>query len=440
MGYAPDIDRKAPKDISTIQGELLKETVSYLYKNSPFYRKKLVYPPDIKGIEDINRLPLTTKEDLQRDNWSFLSVPKNNLAEIVATTGTTGAHVFIGLTKKDLERLAENEKRCFSYTAVTPDDIFLLSVTMDNLFIAGMAYYSGLQRLGAGVIRMGPHSPKRQLELLHSLKPTGIVAVPSFIIAIYKQAEKDNINLEESSLKKIVLIGEAIRNQDFSSNTLGKMVEKLSSVESFSTYGITEAQVAFCECREHKGLHSHPDLVYPEIVDDNGNVLKDWETGELVVTTFQIEGMPLLRYRTGDITFKLTERCDCGRTSARIGPIIGRKAQKLKIKGTTVYPKAIENALLEIDGIENYVIEAYTGDDHADHVVVKMGVNQGSGVSEQGSENKGQKLKDVVCENIKAKVRVTPHIEIMLPQEVEKILYEGGRGKPMTFIDRRGKT
>lgn len=433
MGYAADIDKKDTKEISTIQGELLKETVSYLYKNSQFYRKKLACLPDIKGIEDISRLPLTTKEDLQRDNWGFLCVPKNNLAEIVATTGTTGAHVFIALTKKDMERLAENEKRCFSYTDVTPDDLFLLSVTMDNLFIAGMAYYSGLQRLGAGVIRMGPHSPKRQLELIQSLKPTGIVAVPSFLIAIYKQAEKDRIDLKKSSLKRIVLIGEAIRNPDFSSNTLGKMIEKASSVESFSTYGITEAQVAFCECRYHKGLHSHPDLVYPEIVDDNDNVLKDWETGELVVTTFQAEGMPLLRYRTGDITFKITERCDCGRTSARIGPVIGRKAHKLKVKGTTVYPKAIENVLLEIDGVENYVIEAYTGDDQADHVIVKVGISQGSGV-------RGRKLKDAVCENIKAKVRVTPHIEIMLPQEVEKILYEGGRRKPMTFIDRRGKS
>jgi len=431
MGFIPDIDRKAPKDISTIQTELLNETVSYLYKNSPFYRKRFVSLPDIKGIEDISRLPLTTKEDIQQDNRGFLCVQRCNLAEIVSTTGTTGVPVFIGMTKKDMERLAENEKRCFSHTGALPDDLFLLSVTMDNLFIAGMAYYSGLQRLGAGVIRMGPHSPKRQLDLIQSLKPSGIVAVPSFIIAIMKQAEKDNINLEKSSLKRIVLIGETIRNPDFSSNAMGKMVEKLSFAESFSTYGITEAQAAFCECREHKGLHSHPDLVYPEIVDDKGNILKDGETGELIVTTFQAEGMPLLRYRTGDITFKLTERCDCGRTSSRIGPIIGRKAHKLKVKGTTVYPKAIENVLLDIDGIENYVIEAYTGDDQADHVVVKVGISQGAGGS-------GQELKDAICENIKATVRVTPHIEIIPQQEVEKILYEGGRRKPMTFIDRRG--
>src|SRR3989344_4725680 len=387
MGLASDIDRKDTSEIADIQAALLKETAAYLYKNSPFYRKKIGSLPDIKTIDDISRLPITTKDDLQRDNWGFLCVPKNNLSEIVATTGTTGAHVFIGLTKKDLDRLAGNEKRCFSYTGVTRDDLFLLAVTMDNLFIAGMAYYSGLQRLGAGVIRMGPHTPKKQIEL----------------------------------------IGEAIRNPDFSSNTLGKMVEKLSTAESYSTYGITEAQVAFCECQYRKGLHSHPDLVYPEIVDDSGNVLKDGETGELVITTFQAEGMPLLRYRTGDITFKLTERCDCGRTSTRIGPIIGRKAQKLKVKGTTVYPKAIENALLEIEGVENYVIEAYTGDDQADHIVVKVG------------SLKTQDLKDTVCENIKAKVRFTPQVQIISPQEVEKLLYEGGRRKPMTFVDRRGK-
>ncbi|MBI3398277.1 MAG: AMP-binding protein [Deltaproteobacteria bacterium] len=428
MNFIADIDQKNIAEIFGIQGELLRETVTYLSKNSPFYIERLKTQPDIKGIEDIARLPITTKEDIQKDNWGFLCVEKDKLAEIVATTGTTGVHVFIGLTKKDRDRLAENERRCFSYADVAPQDLFLLSVTMDNLFIAGMAYYSGLQRLGAGVVRVGPHSPKRQLELIQTIHPTGIVAVPSFLNSIYKQAEKDGIKLYSTTLKKAVLIGESIRNPDFSSNTLGKMVERIGSVECFSTYGITEAQAAFCECPHHKGLHSHPDLVYAEILDDAGNPVRDGEIGELVVTTFQVEGMPLLRYRTGDITFKITGKCDCGRTSVRIGPVIGRKAQKLKVKGTTVYPKAIENALLEIEGVENYVIEAYTGDDQADHVVVKIGTHYGN-----------TSFKDTVCENIKAKVRFKPQVEIMLPQEVEKILYEGGRRKPMTFVDNRHK-
>lgn len=427
MNFINDIDRKEIKEISSIQGELLKETAWYLYKNSAFYRKRLGNRPDIiGGIEDISRLPITSKEDLQKDNWGFLCVERDKIAEVVATTGTTGAHVFIWLTRKDLDRLAENEKRCFSCAGVNPKDLFLLSVTMDNLFIAGMAYYSGLQRLGAGVIRIGPHSPKKQLELIQTLHPTGIVAVPSFIIAIYKEAEKENINLSASNLKKLVLIGEAIRNPDFSSNSLGKMIERLGSVETYSTYGLTEAQVGFSECHCHKGLHSNPDLVYPEIVDEKGMALKDGEIGELVVTTFQVEGTPLLRYRTGDITFKVQDKCGCGRTSPRIGPVIGRKAHKLKVKGTTLYPKAIENALLEIEGVENYVIEAYTGDDQADHVLVKI-----------GSNNLEVSFKESILENIRAKIRVAPQVEIMSPQEVEKILYEGGRRKPMTFIDRR---
>lgn len=429
MNFITDIDKKDLEEISSIQGELLKDTVAYLRKNSKFYKERLGVQLHIKDIEDINRLPLTSKEDLQKNMWDFLCVMKDKLAEVVATTGTTGEHVFIGLTKRDLDRLAENEKRCFSSVGVTSNDLFLLSVTLDNLFIAGMAYYSGLQRLGAVVVRVGPHSPKRHLELIQTLKPIGVVAVPSFIIAIYKQAEKDNVNLERSGLKKVILIGEAIRNPDFSSNTLGKMIESLDTVESYSTYGITEAQAAFCECHCRKGFHSHPDLVYPEIVDDKGTVLKDGEVGELVVTTFNVEGMPLLRYRTGDMTFRIQGRCECGRTSTRIGPIIGRKAHKLKLKGTTVYPKAIENALLEIIGVENYVIEAYAGDDQVDHIVVKV-----------GSSNGNASLKETISENIKTKVRVTPQVQIMSPQEVEKILYEGGIRKPMTFIDRRVKT
>lgn len=428
MNFITNIDKKDINETADIQGSLLKEAVSYLYKNSPFYRKKLGACPNIKNITDIQNLPITTKEDIQKNNWGFLCVERDKLAEVVATTGTTGSHIFIGLTKKDLERLAENEKRCFSYAGAVPQDLFLLSVTMDNLFIAGLAYYSGLQKLGAGVVRIGPHSPKKHLEIIHTLKPTGIVAVPSFLISICKQAEKDGIRLEKSSIKKAVLIGESIRNPDFSSNTLGNIVEKLTQVECYSTYGITEAQAAFCECQYHKGLHSHPDLVYAEIVDDDGNVLNDGEIGELVVTTFQIEGMPLLRYRTGDITFRIRGRCDCGRTSDRLGPIIGRKAHKLKVKGTTVYPKAIENALLEIEGIENYVIEAYTGNDHADHVVVKI-----------GADNNKASFKDAICENIKARIRFTPEIQIMQPHEIEEILYEGGRRKPMIFVDRRQK-
>ncbi|MBI5236498.1 MAG: AMP-binding protein [Deltaproteobacteria bacterium] len=429
MNFITGLDRRPLAEIRSAQSELLREQVRYAFARSPFYRERLAgVDADSLSMDDLSGLPLTSKEDIQRKNSAFLCVEDKDVAEVVATTGTTGEHVYVYLTKNDLVRLAENEKRCFSYAGIGADDLVLLSVTLDNLFIAGLAYYTGLVRLGAGVIRLGPHSPKKHLEIIETLRPTGIVAVPSFMSAIYKQADKDNISLERSSLEKAVLIGETIRNPDFSSNALGLMVERCKRLETYSTYGITEIAAAFSECAEHKGLHSHPDLVYPEVVDESGSPVKDHETGELVVTTFQVEGMPLLRYRTGDITFRISEPCACGRNSIRIGPITGRKAHRLKVKGTTVYPRSIENALVGVEGVENYVIEAYTGDDYADRIVVRV-----------GSNNTGSSFKLDISEAIRAKARVAPQVEIMPPQEVEKILYEGSRRKPMVFIDRRQK-
>ncbi|MFQ5900282.1 MAG: phenylacetate--CoA ligase family protein [Thermodesulfobacteriota bacterium] len=430
MRFNPDIDKKSAEEINNLQGKLLRRTVEYVYTNSDYYgsvfNKAGITPEDIKGISDIGMLPITTKEDIQRNNWAFLCVDKDRIAEVVSTTGTTGDPIFFAMTKGDIERLTENEKRCFALTGVTDDDLFQIAVTLDNLFIAGMAYYRGLLKLGAGVIRIGAGSPKRQFELIRTLKPTGIVAVPSFILAIYREAEKEGIRIDELSLKKAVLIGETVRNTDFSSNTLGKMLKDSADIECYSTYGITEAAVAFCECPFHQGFHSHPDLVFAEILDAEGNQLKDGGTGELVLTTFNVEGMPLIRYRTGDMTFKVIERCNCGSMSPRIGPIVGRKAHKLKLKGTTVYPKTIENALLDVEGVENYVIEAYTGDDQADHVIVKVGSNDVS-----------QSFKKVICENIRAKARVTPQVKVVSPEVVERIRHKGGRRKPLIFIDKR---
>lgn len=429
MKLFPDIDREDTADIRSLQGELLSDTVEYLRERSPHYSRLLSGVKKIRSIDDIEALPVTRKEDIQKDNASFLCAPMDRISEVVATTGTTGTHVYVYLTQRDLIRLAENEKRSFGYCGVTTADLFVLSVTMDNLFIAGLAYYAGLHRLGAGVVRLGPQSPKKQLDVIRSLKPTGIVTVPAFLNSIYAQAEKDGVDLHTLCVRKAVLIGDAIRNPDFTSNALGNIVQRVDSIECYSTYGITEAAVGFCECGHHTGFHSHPDLVYPEILDESGRALPDGQTGELAVTTFQVEGMPLLRYRTGDITYRLTERCRCGRASARIGPIVGRCAQKLKVKGTTVYPKAIENALLEVRGVENYVIEAYTGDDSADHVVVRV-----------GSHNRDASFKKDVCEAIRSRARFTPQVLIEGPQEVEKILFEGGRRKPLIFIDRRTGT
>lgn len=433
MKFSQDIDRLTSDAIRDIQGELLVRTVNTVFEKSPYYRRVFdgcgLAPSDIRGLDDLEKIPFTDRADLQKENWAFLSVHKDDIAEVVSTTGTTGEPVFMALTGNDLIRLAYNEEKSFGYAGVGKGDFFHIAVTCDSLFVAGIAYYSGLRRLGASVARIGPQNIKRHLRLIQELKPNGIVAVPSFMVQMMRRACEHGLDVRELGIEKAVLIGESIRNADFSSGSLGSLIENSFGNTCYSTYGITEGQVSFCECHERRGLHSHPDLVAIEIVDDNGKQLSDSETGELVVTVFQVEGMPLIRYRTGDITFRVSGRCPCGRNSIRIGPVLGRKHHRLKVKGVTLYPRTIENAVFEIKDVLNYQIEAYTGDDYTDHIIVRV-----------GAHGNNKELRSLLADNLRAKAMVTPEIEIESPEEVRKRLFEGGSRKANTFKDRRNRT
>ncbi len=432
MKVFDSIDRLPQDTIESIQGELLVETIRHAYKNSPYYKRIFdnhnLLPSYIKGLQDLNKLPLTSRGDILKDNWAFLAVARQDIAEVVSTTGTTGEPLFIALTENDLERLSYNEEKSFGYTGAGKGDFFHIAVTCDNLFIAGIAYYSGLMRLGASVVRIGPQNIIRHIDLIQKLKPNGIVAVPSFVIQMIHRANDNGLDVKKLGIKKIILIGDSIRNVDLISNTLGSLIENSFGNICYSTYGITEGQVSFCECMSRNGLHSHPDLVLVEVVDDKGKPLPDGETGELIITLLQLEGMPLIRFKTGDITFKISGQCLCGRNSVRIGPIIGRKHHRLKIKGVTLYPKTIENAILELKDVVNYQIEAYTGDDHSDHIILRV-----------GSYRNDSSFRSTLIDNLRAKARVTPEIEIQQPDDIKKRLFEGGSRKAITFKDRRGR-
>jgi phenylacetate-CoA ligase len=426
------IDKLSQESIRDIQGELLAKTIRHAYENSPYYRKRFddmgLLPLQVKGVEDLERLPLTDRDDLQKYNNDFLAAKRDDIVEIVSTTGTTGEPIFVALTRNDMERLACNEERNFLNIGARRGDVFHIAVTCDNLFIAGIAYCRGLIRLGATVIRVGPQNIIRHVELIKKLMPTCIVAVPSFMVRLSRCVSARGMSPAELGLKKIVLIGDTIRGIDFKSNALGRLIESAFGDICYSTYGITEAQVAFSECTLKQGFHSHPDFVIVEIIDDNGSTLPDGEIGELVLTPIQLGGMPLIRYKTGDITFKISSPCPCGRNSVRIGPIVGRKQHKLKVKGVTIYPKTLENAILGIKDVINYQIEAYTGDDQTDHLIVRV-----------GSHRKDSDFKTSLHDIIRAKARVTPEIEIEHPDGVEERLFEGGGRKPIIFKDRRIK-
>ncbi len=425
MKFNTGLEFKTKQEISQRQTKLLQDTVSYVSKYSPFYKKQNL--PLITQLSDIQKLPITSKSHLQKYNKDFYCASSKDIVEIVSTTGTTGEPVYSALTKNDLDRLALNEARSFFCANTTNEDIFHIAVTLDSLFIAGIAYYSGITKLGAAVYRAGMHNVEKHIKLIQELNPTGIITVPSFLLKLIETAKARGLDVNKFSIKKALLIGDSIRQNDFKLNALGQLIAKSCDIELYSTYGNTEGAISFCECEYHNGAHEHPDLIISEILDDNANVLPDGEIGELVLTTLQVTGMPLIRYKTGDITFKISGKCKCNRNSSRIGPIIARKSQMLKFKGVKLYPQTIENALLGIDGVKNYVIIASTGDDFSDKILVKI-----------GCERQDKAFCKIICNSIESYARVTPDIELLSEQEVELIRTDGGtKRKPVSYIDER---
>jgi phenylacetate-CoA ligase len=429
MRRATDVYALTASEILRLQGDLLQETIARAARTSPFYRERLSSSQEataVRTVADLARLPLTSREDIQARNQAFWAAPRERLVEIVATTGTTGAPIYVAMTRADLQRLGENERRGFSWLGAQPGDLFHVGITLDNLFVAGLAYHLGLQALGATAVRVGAQPARRHLDIMKQLRPSGMVAVPSLLLALARQARRDGEEVAAFAPRRAMLIGDAIRGQDLASNTLGRLLERDWGGELFSTYGLTEAGLAFHECPMHQGLHSHPDLLITEVVDDAGRAVGDGEIGELVITTLQVEGMPLLRYRTGDVSFRVPGNCPCGRGGARIGPILGRRQHRLKVKGTTLYPKSIEDALLAVEGVENFLIEAHTGDDETDRLVVRVGTLRDDPA-----------FRALLDETVYAKARVTPEVHLAPPGAVEELLFEGGRRKPRVFVDLR---
>jgi phenylacetate-CoA ligase len=430
MPYHPEIYGADAAEFERIQADVLRETIALAARTSPFYRRRFaergVDATAVRTPADLPRLPLTTREEIQEQRAEVRAVSPARVAELVATTGTTGEPIYLPMTLRDLDRLAEGERRGFSWLGAKPGERYHIAITLDNLFIAGLAYHLGLQRVGAAAYRVGAQPLRRHLDLMKALRPDGIVAVPSLLLALARQAERDGDDLAEFAPRRAMLIGDAIRGQDLASNTLGRLIEAAWGGAVFATYGLTEAELAFHECPLRRGLHAHPDLIVIEILDDEGRAVPDGQIGELVITTLQVEGAPLLRYRTGDVTFRVPGECPCGRRGPRLGPILGRRQHRLKVKGTTVYPKAIEEGLLSVSGVENFVIEAHRGDDETDRLVVRVGAVRHDAA-----------FATSVSEAIFVKARVTPELHLASPAEIESRLCAGGRRKPRVFVDFR---
>lgn len=426
-----DIEFESPERIKTFQDGLLHKALAYLNSNSAYYRRMFErYEIDITKIqtlEDLVKIPFTEKKDLQIFNEDFLCVPKEKIIDYITTSGTLGDPVTFGCTEKDLQRLAYNEKKSFECAGLHPGNILQLMTTMDKRFMAGLAYFLGIREMGASIIRVGNGIPELQWDTIKRIKPDTIMCVPSFILKLIQYAEEHGIDYRNSSVKRIIGIGEGLREQDFSLNLLGRRIKEKWDVQLFATYSSTEMGATFSECEYGMGGHVHPELIIVEIIGEDDMPVADGEIGEVVVTTLGVEGMPLLRFRTGDMAAKRVEQCKCGRNSYRLTPLVGRKNNMIKLKGTTLYPPAVNDVLDNTDYVENYIVFVEDSEAGTDEVIVKVGL-------------KGKPDFDAVKDlkdRFRSRIRVAPVIEILPPDEIAKMNFPAKSRKPVKFVDNR---
>ncbi|MFA5072963.1 MAG: AMP-binding protein, partial [Nitrospirota bacterium] len=297
--------------------------------------------------------------------------------------------------------------------------------TIDRCFIAGLAYFSGIRGLGAAAIRNGLNNVESHLEVIQRLKPTAMVGVPTFLLKLGQYVQSQGLDPGSLGIRKMVCIGEPLRGQDLSFLKVGKALEEIWNADVYSTYASSEAITSFCECTSKQGGHLHPDLAVVEIIDDNGEVLPSGKTGEVVLTPLSIEGMPLVRFRTGDISFLIDEPCECGRNSVRLGPILGRRQQMIKFRGTTMYPGTLYAALDSIPQINEYFVVATCGYDLSDFISVHVSVND-SRLTTKEIEDK-----------LQAVLRARPEVHIVSDDIIKKQLYAGNARKVTRFVDKR---
>lgn len=343
----------------------LVEQLQFVSMHSPYYQRIFsqysISIEHFQHIHDFQRIPLASKNDFATHHSDFYTQNTGSILEYCTTSGTTGSPLTIGLNQSDLDRLSINEKFTFDLAGVIKSDVVQLMLTLDKQFMAGLAYLSGLRTIGCAVVRSGPGSPAFQLESIVRHNVTVLVAVPSFLLKMIDYAKLQNIKLSELGIKKVICIGEPIRDENLAPNFLSQKIKDAWDIELYSTYASSEMQTAFSECREMCGVHLNEDLIYAEVLDESGNEVADGEAGELVITHIGVSAMPLVRYQTGDIVTKYLAPCLCGLSSMRLGPVIGRKNQLLKINGTSVFPAAIV-ALLKKYELSDMLILAKKND------------------------------------------------------------------------------
>lgn len=417
-------------EMSDLQGKRLHKLVALVYHNVPFYRNKMqamdVSPDDIRTIEDIVKLPFTTKQDL-RDNYPYglQAASQSEIVRVHASSGTTGNPTIVGYTRKDLSVWSEVMSRSLAAYGITREDTFSVSYGY-GLFTGGLGAHYGVENLGATVIPASTGNTEKHIRLIRDLHITGIACTPSYALYLAETLEKMGLTKEDISLR----VG-AFGAEPWTENMRREIEERLG-LKGYNLYGLSEIMgpgVSY-ECQEQHGSHINEDHFYPEIINpETLEQLPRGQQGELVFTTLTKEGMPLLRYRTKDLCSLMEGMCACGRTSVRMSRIMGRSDDMLIIRGINIFPSQIESVILEMPEFEPHYMLVVDRVNNLDTLQVQVEVRQ-----DYFSDDIGRMLamKKKLSDKLKSVLSISADVKLMEPNSIAR-----SQGKGKHVIDNR---
>jgi len=431
MFWNKEIEILPREKLKELQLERLKKVVKYAYERVPYYRKKFdeagIKPEDIKTLEDIKYIPFTSKADL-REVYPFgmFAVSLSEIIEIHSSSGTTGKPVVMGYTKGDIEIWKEVMARSLTMIGVTKDDIIQIAYGY-GLFTGGLGFHYGALAIGATVVPTSAGNTRRQIELMRDFGTTVLACTPSYALYLAEYA-KDEMGIDPRTLKlRVGSFGAEMWTEE-----MRKEIENRFGIKAYNVYGLTEIigpGVAH-ECPAQKGLHIWEDHFYPEIIDpETGEPLPEGEEGELVLTTLTKEGVPMIRFRTRDITSFVPGECSCGRTFVRIERIKGRTDDMIKVRGVMIFPYQIEQAILEVQGVEPHYQIILTRPHYLDEIEVQVEMSKEVFSDEvRKIEELRKKLEKRIEETVGIRVKVT----LVEPKSLPR-----SEGKAKRVIDKR---
>ncbi|NLI62147.1 MAG: phenylacetate--CoA ligase [Methanosarcinaceae archaeon] len=425
----PKIEKMNRKDMKELQLKRLRKTVKTVYNRVPFYRKQLkeagLRPDDIKDTSDINILPGTVKQDFT-DNYPYglFATDMDNIVRIHSSSGTTGKPKVVGYTQNDIDTWADLVARNFTMVGITKKDIFQNSVNY-GLFTGGLGIHNGIERLGATAIPSGTGNTLRQIEMMVDFGVTALHCTPSYALYLSETA------VEHDLIGKMKLKTGVFGSEPWSEN-MRKTIEDMFQIKAYDSYGLSEMfgpGIAF-ECPEQDGLHIWDDNFLVEVLDKNGEQVSEGEKGELVLTSLTKEGIPVLRYHTGDITRLLEPECECERTTTRLSRMIGRVDDMMIIRGINVFPTQIQNVIANIPEVSNqYQILLSQNQKKLDEITVQVEIEKD--MFSDDLKRLGE-IQRKVAEELNSVLGIRANVELLGYGTIERT---GGKAK--RIIDNR---